>query len=111
MARKQSPLFLFFKTRPARPFTVHSSKACFTALGYGFRCLSFGDFLFTATSAGIERFSMCFNQEGPGGAFGSYKMPTVDGRNPFRTILKPQQTGVCWYLQGNRIVSFLGFVS
>ena len=25
----------------------------------------------------------------------------MDGRNPFRTTLKPLETTVCWYLQGN----------
>ena len=29
------------------------------------------------------------------------RTPTVDGRNPFRTTLKPWESIVCWYLQGN----------
>ena len=29
----------------------------------------------------------------------------VDGRNPFRTPLKPWETIACWRLQGNRIIS------
>ena len=29
------------------------------------------------------------------------KIPTVDGRNPFRTTLKPCETIVCWYLHGS----------
>ena len=29
------------------------------------------------------------------------KIPTVDGRNSFRTTLKPWETIDCWYLQGN----------
>ena len=34
--------------------------------------------------------------------------PTVDGRNPFRTSLKPMETIVCWYLR--RESSFQGFL-
>ena len=35
--------------------------------------------------------------------------PTVDGQNPLRTTLKPGETNVCWYLQGNQ--SIPGFAS
>ena len=31
--------------------------------------------------------------------------PTVDGRNPFRTVLNQWEALVCWYLQGNRNIS------
>ena len=31
----------------------------------------------------------------------------VDGRKPFRTALKPEETMVCWYLCWE--ISFLGF--
>ena len=31
---------------------------------------------------------------------------TVDGRNPFRTALKPWEAIVCWYLQGNHSFRF-----
>ena len=34
----------------------------------------------------------------------------MDGRNPFRTTLKPWETMFCWYLQGNQIIpGFLGW--
>ena len=41
------------------------------------------------------------------------RTPTVDGRNPFRTTLKPVDTIVCWYLQGTRIRNqhFAGAIS
>ena len=32
---------------------------------------------------------------------------TVDGRNPLRTTLKPWETIVCWYLQGDSRVSWV----
>ena len=59
-------------------------KCCFGKSTFGIPRPTQGD-------ADMERFTPLFRD-------------AVDGRNPFRTSLKPWEASVCWNLQGNRII-------